>query len=278
MTPKTRIAIIAAVAFISGGCVAYASNSSVTQGNPFMIELEAMPASATLDGKTLPVFTYQGKPTVLLGVDLKKTPGTYPLLITKKDGSKETREITVLPRDTYEAPLGIPEKLGGNTTSSAQTLVSSLSKENAILANLRTGTKAFWTKPFVSPIQKPIVTDPYGYTRDTVGYQIAHKGTDFRASIGTSVYAMNRGVVRLVRNSPVYGKEIVVDHGFGIQTLYMHLSKIQVNTGELVLPGQLIGKSGDTGYAEAPHLHISVKVQKISIDPEAFLELFKEAR
>jgi murein DD-endopeptidase MepM/ murein hydrolase activator NlpD len=45
-----------------------------------------------------------------------------------------------------------------------------------------------------------------------------------------------------------------------------------------VLPGQLIGKSGSTGYAEAPHLHISVKVQKISIDPEAFLELFKEAR
>lgn len=268
--------LISALFFLPLG--AEAATYTVLQGNPLMIPLAGKPKGATFENAPVPIISYENKPTLLIGIDLKKPTGTYPLEITNEKGEKEMHLITVTARATYEAPLGIPEKLGGNTTSSATQLVSSLSRENTILANLKTGTKAFWTKPFGFPIKNPIVTDPYGYTRDTVGYAIAHKGTDFRAQEGTPVYAMNRGVVRLVRTSPIYGKEIVIDHGLGIQTLYMHLSKIQVNTGELVLPGQLIGKSGSTGYAEAPHLHISVKVQKISIDPEAFLELFKEAR
>ena len=58
-------------------------------------------------------------------------------------------------------------------------------------------------------------------------------------------------------------------------SFYMHLSKISVNQGELVLPGQLIGYAGQTGYAEQPHLHLTVRINNISIDPIKFLDLFK---
>jgi len=57
--------------------------------------------------------------------------------------------------------------------------------------------------------------------------------------------------------------------------LYMHLSKIKVNEGELVKRGQLVGFSGSTGYAESPHLHVSVWVDKVSIDPMKFMALFQ---
>ena len=59
-----------------------------------------------------------------------------------------------------------------------------------------------------------------------------------------------------------------------MKSFYMHLSKIKVNEGELVKKSQLIGVSGQTGYAEKPHLHVTVRVQNISINPIKFMELF----
>ena len=87
---------------------------------------------------------------------------------------------------------------------------------------------------------------------------------------------MNRGVVRLVRNFRNYGKTVVVDHGLGLFAFYMHLSRIKVNEGELVRPGQVIGLSGQSGYAEKPHLHLTVRVDRISIDAMKFMALFND--
>jgi murein DD-endopeptidase MepM/ murein hydrolase activator NlpD len=85
--------------------------------------------------------------------------------------------------------------------------------------------------------------------------------------------AINRGVVRIVHTYRDYGKTIVVDHGLGVMSFYMHLSKIYVAPGELVLPGEVIGKSGHTGYAEQPHLHLTIRIGGISIDPVKFFAL-----
>ena len=142
-----------------------------------------------------------------------------------------------------------------------------------MLASLKTGNKAFWTRPFRMPLSNPIVTDSYGYVRQTGAYSILHKGVDFRAVVGTPVLAMNRGVVRQVHTYRDYGKTVVIDHGLGVMTFYMHLSKVEVHEGELVLPGQVIALSGMSGYAESPHLHVSVRIGGVSVDPVAFLNL-----
>jgi murein DD-endopeptidase MepM/ murein hydrolase activator NlpD len=86
---------------------------------------------------------------------------------------------------------------------------------------------------------------------------------------------MNRGVVRLSKKLNTYGNTVVVDHGLGLMTMYMHLSKREVVEGQLVLRGQEIGKSGQTGYAEMPHLHVSIRIAGISIDPMKFMDFFK---
>lgn len=261
----------------------FAASISITpaspiQGEPIRIEVQATStvSSLFLDSKKLPVFTYKNIPTALYGIDLYKKPGTYKIVVTLSDGTFVEKTFQIGERKKVEAPLGIPEKLGGNTQASATQLVNTLAQENASLLNLRTGTHAFWTLPFRYPVADPVVTDGYGYQRQTGSYSIAHKGTDFRAKEGTKVMAMNRGVVRIAREGRNYGKTIVVDHGLGLQTFYMHLSKIYVNVGELVLPGQTIGLSGMTGYAEQPHLHLTVRLQDTSIDPIKFLELFKK--
>ena len=251
----------------------------VMQGEPFMVSGvdDFVIKEIFWNGKPVPVFVYQGIPRGIIGVDLYQEPGDYKLKILFTNDSDEEPIVRVISREKVEAPLGIPQKLGGNTTSSATVLVNTLAEENAILTKAKTGAKAFWTVPFRLPLNTKIfVTDSYGYTRLTNGQSIAHKGTDFRAPEGTRARSMNRGVVRIAQTFRNYGKTVVVDHGLGLQTMYMHLSKIYVNPGELVLPGQIIGLSGSTGYAEAAHLHVSVRINGISIDPMKFLALFEQ--
>lgn len=281
---KARIAIASAFAALFVPGAAFAASLSISpekpiQGEPVMIRIEdagtTTAKSISFDGKELGIFAHKGAPAALYGIDLNQKVGAYKVQATLSDGTILERSVLVAPRKRVEVPLGIPQKLGGNTATSVSALVSTLAAENASLLGLRTGAHAFWREPFRYPVKDPVVTDEYGYSRQTVGQSIAHRGTDFRAKEGTPVLAMNRGVVRVAREGRNYGKTIVVDHGLGVQTLYMHLSKINVNVGELVLPGQTIGFSGSTGYAEAPHLHLSVRIREVSIDPMVFLGFFK---
>jgi murein DD-endopeptidase MepM/ murein hydrolase activator NlpD len=252
------------------------SPKMIVQGDPVMVTIlsTSTPTKIIFDGQNIPIFMYDGSSRGLIAIDINQKAGLYEVQVIFADGTKIIQPITVVPREKIEEPLGIPVKLGGNTQAAGVSLVSNLSKENTILKNIRTGTKTFWSKPFRGPLAVLSITDPYGYNRKTGEYTIPHKGTDFHAANGTKVYAMNRGVVRIARTFVVYGKTIVLDHGFGLNTLYMHLSKIYVNEGELVQRGQIIGLSGMTGYAEVPHLHLSVKINGISIDPEKFLGFF----
>jgi len=251
----------------------------VAQGEPVLIQIDGVNISdikkLTFDKTNLNIFNYQNKPSALLGIDLNKKSGNYLIFLDLKNGSSTEETLVIKEREKYEASLAVPEKLGGNSPANQTKVVNTLGKENAILATIKTGLKSFWTNKFIYPISEPIVvTDEYGYSRLTGVYTIAHKGVDLRAKTGTKVVAMNRGVVRIAKTFQVYGKTIVVDHGYGVMTFYMHLSKIKVNVGELVLPGQLVGLSGQTGYAENPHLHITVRINNISVDPIKFLDLF----
>lgn len=253
---------------------------SPMQGEPVLISLPGIKnlsdvRSITFDSLVLPVFLHQNRPTAFVGLSLTSKPGNHTVTVSLSSGETLKRTVVVGERKKETRPLGIPEKMGGNTAASQKRLAASLEKENLLLDKLVTNKKKLWTENFVFPLADPAVTDPYGYTRETGSYAIAHRGTDFRAASGTKVSSMNRGVVRLARYSPVYGNTVVVDHGMGLMTFYMHLSKTYVAAGQLVRRGQLLGLSGQTGYATGPHLHLSVRINNVSIDPMKFMEFFK---
>lgn len=149
------------------------------------------------------------------------------------------------------------------------------------------------------PVADPYLTQKYGRTADAMRLykSKAHTGIDFRAAVGTPVYAADDGVVRAVDNNDTgtlrwqkyqYGKHILIDHSNSLSTLYAHLSRQVVSVGQNVKRGELIGYSGNTGYSTGPHMHFgvywtpSIQFKKvapaagfvpigITIDPEDYL-------
>lgn len=252
----------------------------ILQGEPVMLTIENVTKLSDIqkilfDKKQISPFFYRSKVVALIGIDLNEKVGEHTLTITLMSGEILKQSIAVTKRDKPESEIGIPDKLGGNTKASQKKLVSNLKKENTIINTLTSNKKTLWKEPFIFPLSTTTIVDPYGYTRTTGEQTISHKGTDFRAPIGTKVFAMNRGVVRFTKKSLVYGNMVVLDHGNGLMTMYFHLSKIAVYQGQLVLQGQLLGLSGQTGYALGPHLHLSIRINTISIDPMKFMALFE---
>lgn len=95
-----------------------------------------------------------------------------------------------------------------------------------------------------------------------------HTGMDFTAPTGTEVYATGDGVVSKIQYAQRgYGYHLVIDHGFGYQTLYAHLSKILVRPGQKVKRGTVIGLVGNTGTSVAPHLHYEVRRNDQPVNP-----------
>ena len=250
----------------------------IFQGDPVAVFLDTPVSdisSGTFLGEKLFFFTTHNKTTALIPVQPSTAPGTYVVTITLKNGSILTHDVSIQKRAGEVFVLPIPKQLGENTPSNQKKVITNLIDENKILSEAYyRHMRPLWTEDFRQPVSKPFVTDPYGTVRQTGLYSITHRGTDFKADIGTPIYPINRGVVRFAGTLPTYGKAIIVDHGLGITSLYLHLSKIQVNVGELVLPYRSIGLSGDTGFSGGPHLHVSIKIGGVSVDPETFLELF----
>jgi hypothetical protein len=104
-------------------------------------------------------------------------------------------------------------------------------------------------------------------------YKIAkfHAGMDFTAPTGTDIYATGDGVVELVKSDRrELGNHIVVDHGFGYETIYAHLEGFNVRQGQKVKRGDIIGYVGSTGLSTAPHLHYEVKINGRNVDPALY--------
>ena len=100
-----------------------------------------------------------------------------------------------------------------------------------------------------------------------------HTGLDFRVSTGTPIHATNHGTVILARPLYFEGNCVMVDHGQGLLTMYLHLSEFKVKEGDQVQAGQVLGLSGGTGRATAPHLHFAVRWRGEYLDPATLLEL-----
>ncbi len=253
--------------------------NSVRQGDPALIIAEGVASTSsvksfTFNNRPLIPFIYEGQVSALLGVDLHSPVGKFPLVLTLQDGKEIKGEFVILPRDEDRRPFDIPEKLGGNTPQSIKNLISTLAEEGKIINAVPTSNQRLWTEKFGSPLNIPLVIDDvYGYTRVIGNFTMPHKGVDLQANIGTPVYAMNKGQVRFVGDLRNYGGTVLLDHGVGLQTVYMHLSEMKVANGQSVEKGELIGLSGDTGYVLHPHLHVTVRIWDISIDTMKFLEL-----
>lgn len=211
----------------------------------------------------------------IAGVDLNQKPGNYPLRVegTEKDGAKAA----------FAAQVSVSEKVYPTTTLSVAPQYVEPPKE--VLARIReelalkkrlfsaVAPETYWSGRFRPPVDT-MVSAIFGSARTFNGVKKSqHEGLDFHAVIGTTVKATNRGVVILARNLYYEGNCVVVDHGQGLLTLYFHFSEIAVKEGEKVESGTVLGKSGNTGRVNGPHLHFAARWQGLYVDPETLLKL-----
>jgi murein DD-endopeptidase MepM/ murein hydrolase activator NlpD len=129
-----------------------------------------------------------------------------------------------------------------------------------------------WSRTFL-PMMNAKVTAPFAEHRTYVyqGRTVDHRdhlGFDLAATRAVPVPASNDGVVVLARFFGIYGNAVVVDHGYGLQSLYGHLSVIGVKEGQAVKRGDILGRTGDTGLAGGDHLHFSVLLDGQPVDPQ----------
>jgi murein DD-endopeptidase MepM/ murein hydrolase activator NlpD len=217
----------------------------------------------------------------LAGVSLETVPGTYPIELTGETspGKMPRRKISftrtfVVARGKYpktEVKLSVEGKFTAPSPEQQKQIEEGVEVKKDYLS--RVTPEREWSGEFTAPAEAEI-SDVFGAERVFNGKaQSTHFGLDFRVPTGTPVAAMNDGTVLLARPLYFEGNFVVLDHGQGLLTLYLHLSEFKVKEGDQVKRGQIVGLSGGTGRATGPHLHVAVRWQGIYLDPASLMRL-----
>ena len=211
----------------------------------------------------------------LQGVHAMVQPGLYPLTLTGSlpEGSPfvYSQDVLVFGGEfIYDIPLSVdPATLDPETTIPED--------ENWYKLSSQVSSDQLWQGVFSLPVE-PVFAECYasrfGSRRSYNGsdYIYFHTGVDYCGQIGDPIYSAANGVVVFAGPLTVRGNATMIDHGWGIYTAYMHQSEILVNVGDHVEQDQLIGRVGNTGRVEGPHLHFEVLVGGIQVDPLEWLD------
>lgn len=216
----------------------------------------------------------------MAGVDLATKPGPYSLELERTDATGT--------KSTFSQPVQIGEAQYPSTTITVapeyveppKETLARIEQEQTIKkqAFSETSPASEWKGAFLPPAQAK-TSGVFGSARLYNGVKRnQHTGLDFRVASGTPIHASNSGKVLLARSLYFEGNCVAIDHGQGLITIYMHLSKFKVAEDETVKKGQIIGLSGGTGRATAPHLHFAVRWQGAYVNPATLLKLTPPTR
>jgi len=252
----------------------------LTNGSPALFHVSSPIGLNTLSAKWLNhsiAFTAEKEKawTGFAGVPLSTQPGNYTIELSAESvlGKTNVVRCTVrVQRGRYRnVTIKVPRQFTEPTPEQLQEINRDKELKEARFAEVTPEQE--WAGNFRAPV-KAEISDVFGTTRTINGkVQSVHQGLDYAVSTGTPVSVLNSGTVLLARPMFFEGNCVVVNHGQGLLTLYMHLSKIGVKEGEHVKGGQVLGLSGGTGRATGPHLHIAVRWQGTYLDPTKVLTL-----
>jgi len=262
-------------AFIS----AEISTLPLKQGGTGVIKVRTLP-NVTLSGilidHQLHFFpTEDGTQIALQGVHALVPPGIYPLRLdaTLPDGSKQSYEQYILIVSgnylTGENLVVDPSLIDPAVTDPEQSQLESIT--------LPSTTTKYWNGQFISPAiayaDSTFFTSRYGTRRVYIGQGTDlkinwwHTGLDFGGGVGLAITAPAAGIIVFAGPLTVRGNATIIDHGWGVYSGFWHQSKFDVQVGDVVEQGQVIGEVGGTGRVTGPHLHWELWVNGIQVDP-----------
>jgi murein DD-endopeptidase MepM/ murein hydrolase activator NlpD len=264
-----------------------AQPTHLVNGSPVLFIVKSPSRLDSLNGRWLGhefPFSYDAKGKTwyaLAGISLETVPGSYALELNGKrpvatngaENLRFERKFTVgagkYPK--IKVSLSVDTKFTEPTPEQVKQIEEGQQVKKDFLN--RVTPEREWMGKFGAPADAPI-SDVFASVRIFNGKTSSpHLGLDFRVPNGTPVEAMNDGTVLLARPLYFEGNFVVLDHGQGLLTLYLHLSEFKVKEGDHVKRGQEIGLSGGTGRATGPHLHVAVRWQGTYLDPAQLLRL-----
>lgn len=194
------------------------------------------------------------------------------LQLVTADGAVKTAALKVLPVEWDVQDIkGVPQK---KVTPSAANQAAIDDERRQVRGALAEDCASVLETGFMQPVSGRI-SGKFGGQRIMNGRKMnPHAGTDIAAPLGTPVAAAGDGKVVLTAGDLFYsGNVVVIDHGYGLQTIYAHLNKITVQKGQKVKKGEIIGEVGKTGRVTGPHLHWGASLKGIRFNPFSLLRL-----
>ena len=236
-------------------------------------------ASATFAGERLHVDEADRARPVLAAIPVD-APDSLPLVVRFADAAPSDSTVqwirvrrTVWPTER----LSVAPRYGSKPDSALEARTNDESRRAYDVSRRSHDTPRLWTPGFVRP-RPGRVTSGFGKAREYNGQLTGrHLGTDFAGAPGAPVKATNRGIVALVDTFYYGGGVVYLDHGAGLVSAYMHLSRADVSVGDTVTKGQVIGRVGATGRVTGPHLHWVVRYGTITVDPLSLPSLQPQA-
>ncbi|MBX9563933.1 M23 family metallopeptidase [Aeromonas hydrophila] len=232
---------------------------------------EAQAPTARYQSKPVLVVREEGKRWIaIVGIPLKSQPGPHQLQVS--DG--RTLDFTVGTKHYREQHIKLKNSRQVNP------LAEDMTRINRELAEQ---TRAYQTfspaQPsnllFDKPVDGPL-SSPFGLRRFFNGEERnPHSGLDFAVSAGTPIKSPAAGKVILIGNYFFNGNTVFVDHGQGLISMFCHMSKVDVELGQSLPRGGIVGRVGATGRATGPHMHWNVSLNDARVDPAIFIGAFK---
>lgn len=218
---------------------------------------------ATLAGKTIRLFPGgDGEAVGLMPVNALQEPGTFPLIV-KSTGGEELfrRDVNIEDAGFEKQDIKTSRNMRGLSAKPEE--VKLMQKFNSTVSDRR-----FWVEPFARPTPD-CMNSPFGVQRLHDGKPSGnyHRGLDLRSPAGRPIRATAAGKVMIARRMAMPGNIVGIDHGQGLLTAYLHMSRIAVKEGAMVKRGQIIGYVGSTGFATGPHLHWSMVANGVAVTP-----------
>jgi murein DD-endopeptidase MepM/ murein hydrolase activator NlpD len=235
----------------------------------FMQPLDAPPlTTATGFGKTIRLFpdVDRGMVLGLLPVSVRQAPGAYTLTFADNTG----RALFSTPVRIIDAHFPKQNISVSKATKGLEPLPGEMEAIGA-LKNTVTDSR-FWQEPFISPTPD-CQNGLFGVLRYHNGVYSGnyHKGVDLRSPLGRPVKAITGGTVQIATMYRLHGGTVGLNHGQGLSSIYIHLSRVAVKPNQTVQAGEIIGYVGATGFATGPHLHWGLYANGLPVNPSQWV-------
>ena len=254
-------------------------SSPIYPGSTFLARVRSsVPASGTLsfDDRAVPLFpgVEAGTQVALVGISVWTEAGQHRVSVALRD---ELGRATALSTTVEIVPADYPIDYvtllpGRDALLNPEIVQDEWAQIEPLLGEV--SPQRLWEGAFISPTVGRI-SSYFGAMRSYNGSPPSsyHSGLDISNITGTLVVAAARGRVMLAAALPVRGNSILLDHGWGVHSLYCHLSEISVQEGEIVEQGQPIGRVGATGLVSGAHLHWEMRIGLVPVNPVSYTHL-----